>query len=379
MRPFAPFSYIKSNRARSTVLALMLGFTAVCFLAGMYIEHQLAVYELSYDKPSDHLLVYSGSNSMEIMDELRDFGEVCEDYATDKADNVMGVYLINFSYKTIMGYDNSTDTIMFREEEDFEEFNRVMTDVPDDVVLHDGEIMLSRTLADNWGVKEGDVLEYSDDWDKAYFGAPVTVKTIVDVPGMVLYGVSSEVYGDTVMFLRSEPETVSGYERETVNSDLEDLASKIHADYPHLRVQTNYSWMAEIRSQLSMFTYILIAITVIIGFVLAVTVNAAFSAAYEKRKYEFSIYKAIGFSKSQIFGKVAGEVLLLDLMGLMAGGLICLLVILIVNYVLGPQGIFFFKVSVSGIMATVGCNLMVVIPVIFLNMMRVRRYDVTVY
>ena len=128
-----------------------------------------------------------------------------------------------------------------------------------------------------------------------------------------------------------------------------------------------------------MFKYILFAIAFIIGLVLAVTVNAAFSAAYEKRKYEFSIYKAIGFSKSQIFGKVAGEVLLLDLIGLITGGLICLLVILTVNYILGPQGIYFFKVSVTGILSTIGCNLMVVVPTILLNLKRVRKYDVTVY
>lgn len=379
MSPFAPISYIRRNRARSAVLALMLGFTAVCFLAGMYIEHQQAVFELSYDKPSDYLLVYSNSNSMEIVNELRDFGEVCEDYAPDKADTVIGVNNLYFSYNTIMGYDNSTGSIMFRKEEDFEEFNRVMTDVPDEVVLRDGEIMLSQTLADNWGVKEGDVLEYSEDWDKAYFADPVTVKTIVDIPGMVLYGVSSEVNGDTVMFLRSEPDTVSGYDRQTVNDVLEDAGAKISADYPHIQIQTNYSWLNEIKDQLSMFKYILFAIAFIIGLVLAVTVNAAFSAAYEKRKYEFSIYKAIGFSKSQIFGKVAGEVLLLDLIGLITGGLICLLVILTVNYILGPQGIYFFKVSVTGILSTIGCNLMVVVPTILLNLKRVRKYDVTVY
>ena len=379
MRPFAPLSYIKSNKARCAVLALMLGFTAVCFLAGMYIEHQEEVYALSYDKPSDYELIYINTLSMEIRDEFVAFSEVCEDYAPDKADTVMGVHLGYFNFKTIMGYDNSTESIIFTDQEDFREFNRVMTDIPDDVVLNDGEIVLSQTLADNWGVKVGDVLQYSEDWEHADFGSPVTVKTIIDVPAMVLYGVSEDAGRETILFLRSEPDTTAGYDKETINGILEDTAAKIHADYPHIEVQTNYSWMSDIRNQLFMFKYILIAITVILGLVLAVTVNAAFSAAYEKRKYEFSIYKAIGFSKGQIFSKVAGEVLLLDLIGLTAGALTCLLVIFIFNYVMGPQGIYFFKVSVNGILATVGCNLMVVIPVILLNMKRVRRYDVTVY
>ena len=379
MRPFAPLSYIGKNRARSAILALMLGFTAICFLAGMYIEHQEAVYELSYDKPSDYILISVNSSSMEILDEFYAFSEVCEEYAPDKADTVLGVGYTGIVYKTIMGYDNSDGEFMFRKEEDFSEFNRVMTDVPDDVVLKDGEIMLSRMLADNWGAKGGNVLEYSDDWDRADFYTPLTVRYIADIPGNIVYGVSEEYSGNVIMFLRSEPETVPGYDSETVDRELEEAAAKIREDYPHLSVQTNYSWMNEIREQLFMFKYILMAVSVIIGLVLAVTVNAAFSAAYEKRKYEFSIYKAIGFSSSQIFGKVAGEVLLLDLIGLTAGAVICGIVIWTVNYILGPQGIFFFKVSVSGILATIGCNLMVVVPVILLNMKRVRKYDVTVY
>lgn len=374
MRPFASLQYIAKNRVRCAVLALMLGFTTICFMAGMYIDHPLATFEQLYDKPSDYLLVYAGSNSIEIINQLNEFSEKAEDYCPEDAKTVLGVGSIYVSFKSIMGFDNSTNMYMFRSKEDFDEFNRVMTDLPDDVILEDGEIVLSRTLADNWGVKVGDVLQRSDDWNKSDFYVPVTVKTIVDIPGTVVYGVSQDYSGTQIMILRSEIG-----DDNSVDSQLEEAANRIRADYPDIKVQTNGSWMTEIRNQFSMFRYILMAITVIIGLVLAVTVNAAFSAAYEKRKYEFSIYKAIGFSKSQILSKVAGEVLLLDLIGLIVGILICVIVILTVNYILTPEGIFFFEVSQNGILATLVCNAMVVVPTIFLNLKRIKKYDVTIY
>lgn len=377
MTPFAPLSYIGRNRARSAVLALMLGFTVICFLAGMYIDHPAATFEQLYDKPSDHLLVYPGTNSLEIRDEFIEFVDNVESYCPDNATKLIGVGSINISFKSIMGYENSTGMFMFRSEDDFAEFNRVMTDVPDDIVIHNDEVMLSQTLADNWGVKVGDVLD--EDWDKASIYVPVTVKVIADIPGMVFYGVSDSYNGDMLMILRNEPDSVEGYDKESVDKALEDAAQRINNDYPHIRTQTNRIWMNVIREQLSMLTFILAAITAVIGIVLAITVNAAFSAAYEKRRYEFSIYKAIGFTGGRVFGKIAGEVLLLDLIGLIAGTIICSAVILIINYILTPQGLFFFKVSVNGILATIVCNLMVVVPVIISNIRRIRRYDVTVY
>ncbi len=379
MRPFASFSYIAKNRIRCAVLALMLGFTAICFMAGMYVDHPEATFELLYDKPSDYVLIYPGSNSIEIREQFLEFAENVEDYCPDTAGNIIGVGSVEISFKSIMGFENSTGMFMFRSEEDFCEFNRVMNDVPDDVVLKEGEIMLSKTLADNWGVKLGDVLLNDDDWNKAGFFVPVTVKAIVDIPGTVIYGVSEDYNSNQIMILRSEANNVQGYEKDLVNGQLEETAAKIAADYPSLKVVTNQSWMASVREQLRMITYILVAITVIIGLVLAVTVNAAFSAAFEKRKYEFSIYKALGFSKAQIFGKVAGEVLILDLIGLIAGVIICMIVILTVNYVLTPEGIFFFKVSQNGIIATLACNAMVVVPTIISSMKRIKKYDVTVY
>ncbi len=45
----------------------------------------------------------------------------------------------------------------------------------------------------------------------------------------------------------------------------------------------------------------------------------AFSAGFDKRKYEFSIYKAIGFSRKEILGKNTSEILLMDLFGLILG------------------------------------------------------------
>ena len=116
-----------------------------------------------------------------------------------------------------------------------------------------------------------------------------------------------------------------------------------------------------------------------VAIVLAVTINSAFSAVYEKRKYEFSIYKAIGFKSSQILKKIISEVFLLNGVGLALGSILCFLTIIIANYYLYPKGMSFLNVSVLGIVGTLVCNMLVVIPVIFFCWRRTKKYDVTIY
>ena len=50
--------------------------------------------------------------------------------------------------------------------------------------------------------------------------------------------------------------------------------------------------------------YIFAVVVILVAIVLLVTINAVFTAAYDKRKHEFAIYKALGFTNGQIFRKI---------------------------------------------------------------------------
>lgn len=380
MRPFSAFKYVSGNRGRSAVIAVMMACITVCFVAGMYIDHPYETFAVIFDRPSDYAWLSPNGNSLEVYDEFHEFRENIDDYTPDCAETVMPATMLNIMFKSILGFDNMVPMPFFADTEDYSEFVRVTGAVPSDIVLEDGELVMSQTLADNWGVKVGDVLQYEDDvWTKAAFGSPMTVKAVVDIPGTVIYGVCSEYNTNTILVLRGEPSSAAGFESRTVDEALGSMRQKINADYPHVKVYTNGIYLGEVTEELSMMNLILVTITILVGVVLAVTVNAAFSAAFDKRKYEYSIYKAIGFTNRQIFGKVFSEVMLLNVIGLVAGMILCTASILILNYLLRPSGIYFFKISLNGLAAVLACDLIVVVPAVLLNMKRVRKYDVTVY
>lgn len=380
MKPFSAWMYITRNRGRAAALTLVMAFVTVCFISGMYVDNPLQTMELIFDKPSDYMLLCPGSANTEIKEEFSKLADSVEEYLPECADTVLPVFPSGTSFRNLMGFESGKDSLIFRSVEDFEEFRRVTHCIPDDITLGDGQIVLSRTLANNWGVTIGDVLENDDDWNKAsFFYQPMTVAAIVDIPGIEMYGVGEQHPGSVILVLRGEPSSVAGYEADTVDQALSDMGERIVADYPHVRVYDNRIAMADMREQLAMMSYILGGITVLVGFALAVTANAIFAASYDKRKYEFAVYKAMGFTGRQIFGKIASEVLLLNAIGLTCGMAVCTAVILVLNYILYPSGVGFVRVSGGGLIATAVCDLMVVIPVLFLNWRRTRRYDVTAW
>ena len=126
-------------------------------------------------------------------------------------------------------------------------------------------------------------------------------------------------------------------------------------------------------------SFFFLIIIEIVAVVFAITLNATFAAMYEKRKYEFSIYKAIGFSKFKLFKKVLSELVVMDGIGLIAGGVLCFVSVQVLNELLWSQGMKFIRPSVLGIVGTLVCNVAIICPVVLNNMRRIKRYDVTQY
>ncbi len=383
MRPFSPWKFIIANKARSLVICLMMACITVCFIGGMYVDHPLEMYRLIYDHPQRFMLISPSGISLEIRDEYQDFKDNIDSYLPEGVTTVSYVPGIFVDYETIMGFENDTMAYIFGDYDELKKFNEVTGTVGELPVLKDGEVLLSRDLAGNWGVKKGDMLEYEEGvWEKAQLTrGPLKVAAITDTPGIVMLGVSSTYAENSyyLMAMADKPSDAEGYDDATIDRRISDAVAKIKEDYPHVRIDTDATWMALVKSQLEMMNVILWAVTAIMALVLSIMINAAFSALYDKRRYEFSIYKAMGFTDGQIFRKVLGEVLILDAIGLLSGLAANGLAILIINFVLRSRGLYFFKVSTIGIICMLVCNLVVIIPVVILNMRRVRKYDVTVY
>ena len=370
MNPFSSLTYILRDYKRSILSTVVLSLVTVCFLAGMYINNPEDVYSITHHGPDRFCFVMPRSGNAEI---LEDYGRFCQNidsYKTDNVDTVIQAGEIGLNYTSIMSFENGANSFVFASKEDFDLFNSRVHVTEKDVDFKEGELIISKAMANNIGVKVGDKIDR--DHSNLYGLVDTTVAEIVDEPGMFVYAIGNVQMSSCTLFVKSENAS-----DEDADKDIKAIIKEAREDYPNLAIDSFEGHMNTFHEQMGFMIYILYLIVAIVGVVLAVTINSLFSVVYDRRKFEFSIYKALGFRNSKIFTKIAGEILTINTAALLIGSILCAAVVFAVNYIMEPKGIGFVKFSTQGFIAAVACDLMVVIPVILINWRRVKRYDVT--
>lgn len=377
MKSFSAWTYIANNKLRSTVLVIMMMFTAVCFVGDMYVNNVFDSVKATATIRKSYIEIGIHGSNNDLRKEFWDLTEnILDEFPEGKYQSayVSNAYTIT---RPAMGeiMECNFNYPIFNDEQAFNSFRDNTDIIPKDINLADGEVVISEQLANTLNVKVGDSLctdPEGTDTDFVYY-IDLKVKAIIDVPGSQVFGYyDCDYVSGCVIF------PVGGCSDE-VYSEMESIAARLREEHPKLYISSHDSFIDDFMSDMGILKGILWAVVVLLGAVLAVTVYAAFSAGFDKRKYEFSIYKAIGFSRKEILGKITSEILLMDLFGLILGALFCTAFFTILNKVLWSEGIHFYEVSLEGIIATLICNLMVVIPVIFLSLRKVKKYDVTEY
>lgn len=374
MRPFSSMMYLLRNMKRSTAIMLVLSLVTVCFLAGMYINSPLYTALIELERPNAYLMVKSKSGNNDLLDKYHEFVDHADDYKNSEIDTIINVYESGFEYTSSMTFNMQSISIFFESNDDLQLY-RTRTDAyPEDFELKEGEAVVSEMLAKNWGVKVGDVLD--EDFENLWIsGAPLKIAHISKGEGIFFYVVDPNYSNNsTLMYLRSE-----GVSDEEASRAINELTSKIRNDHPEVSFIQREEYSREFKDSLSFMVFILYFIVALVSLVIAITINALFAAAYDKRKYEFSVYKALGFSNLKIFSKVAGEVLIINAAALIVGGICCSIALMMLQSVLEPKGMGFVRFSPEGLIAMIISDLLVVIPVILFNWKRVRKYDVTVF
>ena len=385
MKPFSALYYIKNNLKRSIVISFMMSFVMVCFMGGMYLDNISESFMIRYDKPSEYAWVYVNTSNNGADEEEKKFREKIDSYLTENVKEYMKVGYVSCQYMSIMGFNNNSESFLFYSVEDFEKYKKYTTDFPDDVKLNDGEIMISDLLAKNVGLRDGDMVHYDKNAGKCQrVGAHkvnssfVNIRNrdlkvkIVDMKGMYVAAIDSTYNNsESVLFL--------GENSKGASDDLNKIADSINTEYKNVRVSTNELFMEDLDREIGFMYSVLGLIIGVVSVVLAVTINATIAATYEKRKFEFSIYKALGFNKMSIFKKVCTETLIMNITGIISGCAFCAIVFAVLNEVLYESGLHFYYISANGIKAAIICDICVLIPVIFFNYRRTKKYDVTVY
>ncbi|MBO4747901.1 MAG: hypothetical protein J5607_07605 [Clostridiales bacterium] len=363
MRPFSAWTYIRNNMARSLVLMLMMSFITVCFIGGMYVDNPIETFRVSKNESDRYILAHLKGNNSESIEEYEKLYTEIKEELPESLNEVLFVNSVYYDFDSIMFFNCQMQGLYFRSVEDFELFKERTHLVPDDLVLGNMEVAVSEQLANNEGLSIGD---------------PVNSKKTIHLAktfkgsGMRVYGVADVPYGRNILILSS-----GSSDDETLEADIRRTVQDLSAKYPLCRFETASSYVGEVEKEMGFMYFIFAVIVILVAIVLLVTINAAFTAAYDKRKHEFAIYKGLGFTRGQIFRKIASEVLILNAGAFILGMAINAGVILVVNQCMWGEGQRFYRVTFSAVIGTVISEVVVITTIILLNWRKVRKCEVT--
>lgn len=363
IRPFSPWRYILDNKLRAFVLILMMSFISVTFLTGMYVDNPPEIFRVSDDPTDDYIYIYRKANSKEATAQRAQMLEELEEYLPANAQTIIPAYSQYMDFDSIMSFNCAIACFTFSSVEDFEIFKARTHMIPDDVVLHDQEMVMSEYLANNKGLKVGDIEEKS--------GFRVA-RIMSSWEGVRSYAVDESSIPGNYMVVASED-----VDEVLLDIELNETVEQLRKKYPLIEFSTQSKNQEEELQDFEFVYYIFGAASLLLDIVLLVMINAVFTAAYDKRKHEFAIYKAIGFTRGQIFRKIAGEVLIMNAIALLIGVAVNAGVILVCNQLLWNQGQYFYRISKIALIATIISEVFFLFSIILLNWRKTRKYEVT--
>lgn len=364
MKPYSAFYYVKENRKRSLLLMLMIILSFGVYVGGLYVTNP-------YDSWQPHIETYEkivsvGANSA---DDTAYRSFLKEAASSGKVTVIeMGTYN-GMNWETIMGIGTGQCAFSFRSVEDFKTFCELMEIECDYDNLKSGSMIMSDRFAKNRRLSIGDKIDKSYEWN---IFSEFTLDAITEEEGYILYFINEEDKTSTAATLIG-----NGIEGE----ELYDYVYGLQNQLDNPRDVFIYKGVKnDIDGQFEVFDLIYLFIALLLAIILAVTINAAFVSMYQRREFEFSVYRAIGISRRRIIGKIAGELLLIDAIALAVGTVAVLLgLYLFNNLVLYPAGKYLRYFNQTALFYMVICNVIIIVPLIITRCRQMLKADICEY
>lgn len=362
MNPFSAWYYIKENKKRSVLLIAMIFLSFGVYIGGLYVTNP-------YDNWKPHIETYEKVVSVfangdeqyrQFLDKLEEEGKV----EIIELGNSNGM-----NWESIMGFESGQCTFTFQSVDDFKRFCEHMNIACDYDNLKTGSMIMSDMFAKNKGLSLGDKVD--KDYGSNIYGE-FTLDEITNEAAYTLYFIGGKVeWSGNAVLIGKDIEGDALYEYVySVQSKL-DTPKDV---FVYMGIESDIAGMFE------MFDLIYMFIAVLFSIILAVTINAAFVGMYQRREFEFSVYRAIGISKKRIIGKITGELLLLDAIALVIGTVVTLLgLYLLNNLVLYPAGMYLKYFDVAALLYMVLCNAIIIVPLIITRCRQMLKTDVCEY
>lgn len=347
MNPLSPLYFIKQNKARCILLMFMIFLSFGAYLGGIYIYTPQENWDYPCELDEKIVTVYA-QNDDENYENYHKFVEEIK-----KHDNIHAIekaWYNQIERKTVMGFTDGSFTHSFRTADDFRyfcEYNDIDCDFTN---VKPKTMVMNKRMAAIKGYEVGDVLSPDDENGFVY---DFTLAALTDEPGYTQYFIGEESEQNCSVMLFGE-----GISAEEVRQQAEALAEK----YP---VNFSDPLRTEVNELYGIFNTIFMVVIVFLALILSVTVNAAFVGMYQRREFEFAVYRAIGIPKKKLIRKIAGEIITMDVIVLFLGGGIFFLGLYLFNeLVLEPKGLYLVYTAPIAVMALVLCNILTVIPLI---------------
>ena len=281
-------------------------------------------------------------------------------------------------YKSLIGVSGCIPTPVFLTSEDFITFNKVIGIMPQDFVLNDAEIIMSDILKRNVNMEIGDMVD--NDGNKVIgFKQKSRLAGTYDSAGYTSFRVDSKHFPDSVMLIRKlSVDNETDLDKEVSITRFNDDMARLKQQYPDLIfIDANYH-TRNIARAYSVYRTITVAVSFVVALVLAITINATLIGEYDNRRFEFNYYNAVGLSFREIAMKIAKEILLINLVGLMLGIIVVFLITFVLNEtILYNNGIHMAYYCTDSVLGAGLCEVGVVVPVIAFQINRIGTQDVT--
>lgn len=363
MKPVSALYYIKENKLRCALLAFMFVLTYIAYIGGLYIYNVPEIYEYHEDAMKKYAIIYADPSDTDFSKLNAAMEKIEKD---DRITVIKQGYVSSISISSVMGLHHSFFQGSFRSVEDFKTFCGHMGIKCDYSNLKAGSMIASQMVVNNRGMELGKVFAEEDKYDRMM--AEYTLDAITDQEGPFVYYIDDRENENYILLSTGMSE-----------EEFEDYTAELKQKYD-IFVNDRAYLMRIIDEQLNGMIVIYVFILILLAVVMAVTINAAFVGMYIHRKPEFAIYRAIGIGKREIAGKIASELLAVDAIGLVSGGVLMMLILyLLNNLALYPKGLMLFYYNNLALFGLLLCNLAVLAPMIITRCRQMIRADICEY
>ena len=401
MNPFSPFYYLRENKTRTAALVFVMSLSMLSYLTGLYASNLYIDNIINIESYRDFTVI-AAREEEESKEQLNDLLEnnpsaidgmriIPVDYFADynmrgqlsSVGNYSGVFC-----NTIMGIRAGSSYPVFHDAEEFREFTGVLG-LPYNRD-EDKVIIMGNKLARNFGFRKGDTVS-NDSEGLLIFGFknPLTLAETYDesghgVPGQYTYfrvdsdyKPSDDEQPNAVLLLRKEG---SGAEITAHREELTRAVENLKIRYDKLIYIDHAKEQKGVENTYKVFWPLFRAPLLMIGAVLVLTSAGIFSVALEKREFEFSVYKALGFSRSSVLLKSIAEILVLNILSVVVGVIVIIITVASVNeLLLHKRGLELQYYSELALTSYILCNIAVFVPLVTMQVHKIIKSNVVRY